>query len=79
MQYNSRLMTSLDKHLSTYTQMKMQKKNKKMNERRQEYDINVMAGPGRIECVKVEAPLRLLEKSAGCRMREEGKKEKKED
>lgn len=50
-----------------------------MNERRQEYDINVMTGPGRIECVKVEAPLRLLEKSAGCRMREEGKKEKKED
>lgn len=56
--------------------MKMQKNKIKMNERRQEYDINVMAGPGRIECVKVEAPLRLLEKSAGCRMREEGKKRK---
>lgn len=27
--------------------------------------------------VKVEAPLRLPEKSAGCRMREEGEKKKK--
>lgn len=39
-----------------------------LNEYWQEYDINVMLGPGRIECVKVEAPLSLPEKSAGCRM-----------
>lgn len=39
-----------------------------VNERRQEYDMNVMTGLGRIECVRVEAPLRLPEKSAAFRM-----------
>lgn len=36
-----------------------------------------MVGPGNIECVKVEVPQRLPEKSAGCSMRaEEGIKER---
>lgn len=47
-----------------------------LNERGQKYDINVTAGPGRIECVKVEAPLRLAEKSAACR--ESGEEEEEE-
>ncbi len=58
--------------------MKLQKK-LLLNKCGQKYDINVMAGPGRIECIKVEAPLSLPEKSAGCRKREEEKKKRKED
>lgn len=56
----------------------MRIKNSLQNECRQYNDINVAAGPRRIERVKAEAPVRLLEKWAGSKEEEEGGERRKE-
>lgn len=56
----------------------MKNKNSLQNESRQQNDINVRAGPRGIERVKVEAPVRPLEKWAGSRGKEAGGERKKE-
>lgn len=56
----------------------MKNKNSLQNERRQQNDINVTAGPRGIERVKVEAPMRPLEKWAGNREEEAGRERTKE-
>lgn len=57
----------------------MKNKNGLQNESRQQNDINVRAGPRGIERVKVEAPVRPLEKWAGSRGKEAGEKEKRRE
>lgn len=51
--------------------------NSLQNECRQRNDIIVTAGLGGIECVKVEAPVRPLEKWAGSRGKQAGREKKK--